>query len=538
MINKKEFDLLLQEIFQIENKIVEVKILNQFDKANEYEKKLKLIKTKAKDIILDNENESKGFDEISLEVLSELVVLNSEVDYYILKANNIIESDVENKIDAEALRKIKQLWETLEEDIKLWKQSKHNPIKEIEYNKQIGKATLDIIICQLQTEAILDFNKVFKYCEVEFLINAIKETLFEGAKDEINDTIKRNMLIDLAKNVSEKDLYDYKLWQQILMIKKLRSRDDCIEIIGTFQDNNKKYIINEEHIRSNNENSLEIFDDESMFEFIKKMFANLYELINQKKMNSTWLTNKGPAFKLEFADGDIKYSKEHLDKNMIKNVNKLTISTNGVAKYNFEKNSIWENLEEIEFLEGKNTSSVNLSPDKTYNCIGNDSFANCRKLKNVSFGKIEMIGERAFENCTNLSNITFPKSLMNIGSDAFLGCINLTKVEFLGELKLYIIERPQNIINCFKGTKLEQITFSNIDSAFNFAITDCPHLKDIIVSNIGISIPFKTCKYRIGRKNGIVSFVGENSLNLWKKRNSTVRFFELTEEDKKKYNIN
>ena len=29
MINKKEFDLLLQEIFQIENKIEEVKIINQ-----------------------------------------------------------------------------------------------------------------------------------------------------------------------------------------------------------------------------------------------------------------------------------------------------------------------------------------------------------------------------------------------------------------------------------------------------------------------------------------------------------------------------
>ena len=32
MINKKEFDLLLQEIFRIENKIVEIKVLKKFEK--------------------------------------------------------------------------------------------------------------------------------------------------------------------------------------------------------------------------------------------------------------------------------------------------------------------------------------------------------------------------------------------------------------------------------------------------------------------------------------------------------------------------
>ena len=90
MINKKEFDLLLQVIFQIENKIVEVKILNQFDKAKEYEKSLGVIRLKAKDIVLDNENTSNGFDELSLEVLRLLILLDSDIDYYLLKFNNIL----------------------------------------------------------------------------------------------------------------------------------------------------------------------------------------------------------------------------------------------------------------------------------------------------------------------------------------------------------------------------------------------------------------------------------------------------------------
>lgn len=541
MINKKEFDLLLQEIFQIENKIVEVKILNQFDKAREYETKLEIIRLKAKDIVLDEENKIQGFDDLSLNVFAELIQLHSDLDYYILKSNNIIESSVDSKIDAEILKKIKQQWDYLGKDIEHWKESNHNPIEEIEFNKHIGKITLENIIYQLQAEGILDYSKVFNYCRREYLINAVKEVLFEGAKEEFHDEIRRHKLINLAKNLSEKDIYSYKLWEQVLMIKNVRSRYDHIEIIGSFQEkDSKKSITNEESKNINEKNfekeqNLEVYYDESILKSIKNFFIHLSESTNQKKMNFTWATSKGPAFRAEFEDGDIRYAKEYLDKSSVESVKRLTIASNGVSKYNFEKDSKWEKLEELEFLNEKNTSNIDLSPDKTYNFIGNETFANCKNLKNISFGKIEMIGEKAFRNCTSLSDITFSESVINIGEDAFLDCNNINKVTFLGNLKLYILERPQNIINCFKGTNLEQIVFPDIEIAFNFAITDCPKLKNIVVSNISnISIPFKTCKYRLGREEGIVSFVGEKALNLWKKRSTTIRFFELTDEEKKK----
>lgn len=545
MINKKEFDLLLKEIFQIENKIVEVKILNQFEKATEYENALEIIRLKAKDIILDNKNESEGFDELSLDVFSKLIVLDSNIDYYILKTTNIIESKNENKIDAEALKKIKRLWDSLEMDIELWNKKTHNPIEEIEYSKHIGNITLYNIIYQLQTEGVLDFSKVFKYCKKELLINALKETLFEGAKNESHDKIKRNQLIEYAKKLSEKDLYDYKLWQQILAIKNVRSRDDHIEILGNLQDKNyKKLNISSEEYDTN----LNVFSDNENDEMqmqiyetsdYKSIWDGLFEFFTQRQMRKKWATSKGPAFQIEFENGIIRYAKDFLDKTAVENVKKLTIATNGVSKYNFDTNSKWKNLEELIFLNEKETSEFNLNPNKTYNCIGNNSFENCRNLKKIDFGKIEMIGENAFQNCSSISEITFSKNLINIGENAFLNCTNLKKVEFLGDLKLYILNRPQNIINCFKGTNLETIIFSNLESIFNFAIIDCPNLKNILVSDIkGISIPFKTCKYRLGRQNGIVSFVGEKSLNLWKKRNTSVRFFELTESDKQKYNLN
>lgn len=541
MINKKEFDLLLQEIFRIENKIVEIKVLKQFEKASEFETILEKIRLQAKDIILDNTNTSNSFDELSLDVISKLIMLDSNIDYFILKTNNIIESTNESKIDAEALRQVKRLWDSLEMDIKIWNKSKHNPIEEIEYNKHIGKITLENIIFQLQTEGVLDFTRVFKYCKKELLLNAIEKVLFEGAKNEFQDEIRKNRLIELAKKVSEQDLYDYKLWQQILMIKDVRSRDDHIEIMGNLQDK-RKYIIDEDDrkpvkIKEELEDtSLEVYDNETLFATIKSWFSGISEFFNQRNMELNWKTIEGPAFRAEFADNSHKYSRKSLDKDTVQKVKKLIVATNGVAKYNFEKDSKFENLEELIFLDRKNTSEVNLSPDKTYNCIGNDCFANCDNLKNISFGKIEVIGERAFKNCNSLTNITFSNSLKNINEDAFLDCKNLRKVEFLGSLQLYILERPQNIINCFKGTNLEEITFSNIESAFNFAITNCPNLQKIYISNIpGMEVPFKTCKYRLGREEGIVAFVGENSLRLWKKRNTTVRFFELTEEDMKKY---
>lgn len=545
MISKKEFDLLLKEISQIENKIVEIKILNHYDKASEYETSLDEIKEKARDIELAEDDKSDGFDKISLEVLSDLIILDTEIDYYILKTNNIIESAIENKIDAAALQKIKNLWETLEEYIRVWNESIHNPIEEVEYDKQVGKITLEIIIYQLQTEGIINYSKVFKYCKKEALLNAVKEVLFEGAKDD-SDEIRRRRIINLAKNASEKDLYDYKLWQQILMIKDVRSRDDHIEIIVSIQEKeNTNYFIEDNRKESktsqsfsSEEQEIDLYYEESIIKSLKKWLMNIRENANQRMMESTWLTNKGPAFKIEFEDEESKYAREYLDKNAVENAKKLIIASNGIAKYNYEKDSFWKKLEEIEFIEEKYASGVNLSPDKSYNCIGNEAFAECQKLKNIDFGKIELIGERAFKNCTNLTNILFPKSLMNIGEDAFLGCTNLKKVIFLGDPKLYIMDRPQNIINCFRGTSLEEIVFSNIQSVFNFAIVDCPKLKNILIANIpGISIPFKTCKYRIGRQEGLVSFVGEKSLHLWKKKNTTIRFFELTDEDRKKYNM-
>ena len=542
MINKKEFDLLLKEISQIESKIVEIKVLNQFDKANEYENRLAEIREVAKTIHLDQENLSRGFDDISLSVLHSLISLKSELDYFVLKTNNIIESIDENRIDAEALEKIKNLWENLDKYVSYWESctEPHNPIEEMDYNKQIGNLTLEIIIYRLQIEGVLNYHKVFKYCKKEYLINSIKETLFNGAKEEFQDEIRRRNLTNVAKNLTEKDLYDYRIWQQVLLIKNVRSRDDHIEIMGSAYDVDPRKLGLKEHTydkeKTNVNAVVEKYEDYSIFRSIREWFSQLNETANQRKMDFTWATNKGPAFKIEYIDGTVRYAKQKLTEQDTINARKLFLASNGVAKYNFDKNSALVNLEELEIYEEKNTAGINISPDRTYNCIGNNTFAGCKKLKEINFGKIEVIGNEAFRDCDSLTNLEFSKSIKNIGEDAFLDCKNLVKVEFLGDLQVYMVERPQNILNCFKGTKLKQIIYPTLDTAFNFAIADCPKLENIYISNLqNISIPFNVCKYRLGRNEGIVAFTGEKALSLWKKKNSTIRFFELTDEDKNKF---
>lgn len=545
MINKREFDLLLQEISQIENKLVEIKILEKFDKASEYENVLNDIKEEAKQIELDKANSSTGFDDLALKIFSKLIELDSEIDYFVLKSEGIIEGINENKIDAEAIEKTKRMIEELEEHIDDFNNSEHNPIEEIENEKFLARKCLEIILLKLQAEGVIDFSKIFKYCKKEFLVTVIKEIFVEGAKEEFRDEIRKHRLIEYTKNMTSKDLFDYKIWQQVLIIRNMNSRDDHIEILNQ-KDNEikienekpkEKNSIKEKEEKDSESQELDIFYEDSIIKSIKNWFENLKEATNQKKLALTWLTSKGPAFKAELSDdAGIKYLADKIDKNTIEKVEKLTIATNGVGKYNFEKDSKWKKLRKLKFVEQKNSSNYNLSPDKTYNCIGNDSFSDCPKLEKIELGNIEMIGERAFKNCTSISEITFPKSIINVGEDAFCDCTNLTKATFLGNLQIYILGRPQNIINYFKNTNLEELVFANVESAFDFAITDCPHLRKIIISSIpDLKIPFKVCKYRFGRREGIVSFVGEKSLSLWKKRNRGVRFFELTEEEKQKY---
>ena len=67
---------------------------------------------------------------------------------------------------------------------------------------------------------------------------------------------------------------------------------------------------------------------------------------------------------------------------------------------------------------------------KTVESIGEYAFAQCKKLKKVTFSgtALQTIGARAFNDCVSLQKLTLPSSLIGMGDHALLGCTSLSKL--------------------------------------------------------------------------------------------------------------
>jgi len=66
----------------------------------------------------------------------------------------------------------------------------------------------------------------------------------------------------------------------------------------------------------------------------------------------------------------------------------------------------------------------------TVKTIGTCAFADCTRLKSVSFSEgLMIIRDYAFENCSALTEISLPASLQTIGSNIFRGCSSVVRFE-------------------------------------------------------------------------------------------------------------
>lgn len=98
--------------------------------------------------------------------------------------------------------------------------------------------------------------------------------------------------------------------------------------------------------------------------------------------------------------------------------------------------------------------------------IGNDAFANCTSLENLTIGNcVETIGNYAFYECTALKNLKLSESLREIGKLAFCGCglfgINLTFSDSLESLGAgaFMETSIKSVVIPPKITKIENSTF-------------------------------------------------------------------------------
>lgn len=160
-------------------------------------------------------------------------------------------------------------------------------------------------------------------------------------------------------------------------------------------------------------------------------------------------------------------------------------------KYTYEK-EYYYGLTDSVFQNCTSLETVIFKKGNSLNCIGNNSFENCSKLKNITFSNtIEIIGNNAFYMCSNLSEVNLPSSIQILQEAAFKSCTNLKKVQFPSNTFCDI--KDAAFQNC---SNLENIRFSG--KVGKDAFNGCTNLKKVIISNTqGYTISdraFKNCK--------------------------------------------
>lgn len=88
--------------------------------------------------------------------------------------------------------------------------------------------------------------------------------------------------------------------------------------------------------------------------------------------------------------------------------------------------------------------------------IGSDAFCGCRNLSNIEISEsVTSIGESAFGDCYSLTNIEIPESVTSIEKWTFFGCVSLTSVKI-----------PEGV------TSIEELAFAHCQSLTNIEIPE------------------------------------------------------------------
>lgn len=154
------------------------------------------------------------------------------------------------------------------------------------------------------------------------------------------------------------------------------------------------------------------------------------------------------------------------------------------------------------FQNNSTITSVTL-PESMY-MIGEDAFANCSALTNVTigasleteesyYGSSTTIETAAFQNCGALTTLTIHNAIDSIGGYAFEDCTALKNILFTDNGLIYSIEN-----DAFSGcSSLVSLDFpSQLQSIGNYAFMNCTSLKQVhLGSNLSTlgTYAFKNC---------------------------------------------
>ncbi len=135
---------------------------------------------------------------------------------------------------------------------------------------------------------------------------------------------------------------------------------------------------------------------------------------------------------------------------------KLTIGygIKGIYYRAFEAKSIgeiviYDGLEVIDYCTFANSDISSIIIPNSVTLIGESAFADCKKLKTVTFGtkgssvQNTVINKRAFDGCTALTSIIYNSGIKKIHENVFCECPNLTDLYINGLASYLKIDTPE-----------------------------------------------------------------------------------------------
>ena len=165
------------------------------------------------------------------------------------------------------------------------------------------------------------------------------------------------------------------------------------------------------------------------------------------------------------------------------------------------------------FLMCENLETVNVPANAKLKTIKEDAFATNKKLKNFNFQgncNLEAIEANAFANAESLESFNFPKTVTEIGRNAFTGCTSMATATFAEDADIQIIGA-----GAFADCGLTSISIpKKVKTIEREAFRNCKALNKIDVTEFTTEISPEAFKYcnnltdiNVSKRNTVYSSV-------------------------------
>lgn len=165
------------------------------------------------------------------------------------------------------------------------------------------------------------------------------------------------------------------------------------------------------------------------------------------------------------------------------------------------------------FLQCENLETVNVPANAKLKTIKEDAFATNKKLKKFNFQgncNLEAIKANAFANAESLESFNFPKTVTEIGRNAFTGCTSMATATFAEDADIQVIGE-----GAFADCGLTSISIpKKVQTIEREAFRNCKVLNKIDVTEFTTKIDPEAFKYcnnltdiNVSKKNEVYSSV-------------------------------